>query len=51
MNGKKITAQVLGGAVAGIVVWSLNTYAHAAVPAEIAVAFGTVFAWLASKVA
>lgn len=32
-----------GGALALILVWILNTYAHAAIPDEIAMAIGTVF--------
>lgn len=43
----KVTAATqgttLGGALALIVVWALNTYAHAAIPAEIGMAIGTVF--------
>lgn len=33
----------VGGALALILVWALNTYAHAAIPAEIGIAIGTVF--------
>jgi len=43
MNGKKISAQLLGAALAGITVWGLGSFAAVIVPAEVAVAFGTVF--------
>lgn len=43
MKGKQISAQVLGMALAGIFVWALGAFAKIAIPAEIAVAFGTVF--------
>lgn len=33
----------LGGALALIIVWLLNTYAHADIPPEIGMAIGTVF--------
>ena len=44
MNGKKISAHAVGAALAGISVWAINTWSGVVVPAEIAVAFGTVFA-------
>lgn len=44
MNGKKISAQIAGGALASIVVWLINAFSGVQVPAEVAVAFGTVFA-------
>jgi len=44
MNGKKISAHAVGAALAAIVVWAINTWSGVAVPAEIAVAFGTVAA-------
>ena len=46
MNGKKISAHGFGMAVAGIVVWAINTWGGVTVPAEVAVAFGTVAAWI-----
>lgn len=50
MNGKKLSAHVVGGALAAIVVWAVNTWSGVVVPAEIAVAFGTVFAVAVSLV-
>jgi hypothetical protein len=44
MNGKKISAHAVGAALAAIAVWAINTWSGIAVPAEIAVAFGTVAA-------
>jgi hypothetical protein len=43
MKGKRIAAQAVGAALAAIAVWGLNQWAKIAVPAEVAVAFGTVF--------
>lgn len=46
----KVAASAVGAAVAGIVVWALNTYAHANIPSdvqgEIEVVFVTVFGYL-----
>lgn len=42
MKGKKFSAQVIGMALAGVLVWALNKYANAGIPSEIAVAFGTL---------
>lgn len=42
MKGKKFSAHVCGGAVAAIVVWLINAFSGVTVPAEVAVAFGTV---------
>ena len=44
MNGKKISAHVVGSAIAAIAVWAMNTWSGVVVPAEIAVAFGTIAA-------
>jgi hypothetical protein len=43
MNGKKVAAQAVGAALAGITVWVLGAFAKIMVPAEVAVAFGTLF--------
>jgi hypothetical protein len=43
MNGKKVAAQAVGAALAGITVWALHSWTKVVVPAEVAVAFGTVF--------
>lgn len=48
MNGKKLSAQVLGGALAAISVWAIHAFTSIVVPAEISVAFGTVYAVVAS---
>lgn len=48
MNGKKLSAQVLGGALAAISVWAIHAFTPVVVPAEISVAFGTVFAVVVS---
>lgn len=50
MKGKQISAQVVGLALAGIVVWALGAFAKIAIPPEIAVAFGTLFSVGASIV-
>jgi hypothetical protein len=42
MNGKKISAQLVGAAAAVVTVWAINTWGGVAVPAEVAVAFGTI---------
>ena len=44
MNGKKVSAHVLGAALAGITVWATKQFGGVEVPAEVAVAFGTVAA-------
>ena len=44
MNGKKISAHAVGASLAAIAVWAINTWSGVAVPAEVAVAFGTVAA-------
>lgn len=41
---KRITAHGFGFALAAIVVWALGAFGGIAVPAEVAVAFGTVAA-------
>jgi hypothetical protein len=48
MNGKKISAQVVGMALASIAVWSADAFGGVKVPAEIAVAVGTVVSVLVS---
>ena len=48
MNTKKLSAQAVGMALAAITVWAVNTWSGAVVPAEISVAFGTVFAVVVS---
>ena len=50
MNGKKISAHAVGAALAAIIVWAINTWSGIAVPAEVAVAFGTVAAVAVSLV-
>ena len=50
MNGKKVAAQAVGAALAGITVWALGQWAKIAVPAEVAVAFGTIFSVVVSLV-
>lgn len=42
MKGKQISAQVVGMALAVIIVWMMRQFAKLDVPAEVAVAFGTV---------
>jgi hypothetical protein len=44
MTGKKVSAHLLGAALAAILIWALRQFAKIEVPAEIAVAFGTVAA-------
>ena len=48
MNTKKLSAQAVGMALAAITVWAVNTWSGVVVPAEISVAFGTVFAVVVS---
>jgi hypothetical protein len=48
MNGKKVAAQAVGAALAGITVWVLGAFAKIMVPAEVAVAFGTLFSVVVS---
>jgi hypothetical protein len=48
MNGKKVAAQAVGAALAGITVWALHSWTKVIVPAEIAVAFGTLYAVVVS---
>jgi hypothetical protein len=48
MNGKKVAAQAVGAALAGITVWVLGVFAKIMVPAEVAVAFGTLFSVVVS---
>jgi uncharacterized membrane-anchored protein len=48
MNGKKVAAQAVGAALAGITVWVLGSFAKVMVPAEVAVAFGTIFSVVVS---
>jgi hypothetical protein len=48
MNGKKVAAQAVGAALAGITVWALGSFAKVMVPAEVAVAFGTLFSVVVS---
>jgi hypothetical protein len=48
MNGTKIASQAVGAALAGITVWVLGQWAKIIVPAEVAVAFGTVFSVVVS---
>jgi hypothetical protein len=43
VNGKKVVSQAVGAALAGITVWALGAFAKVMVPAEVAVAFGTLF--------
>ena len=42
MNVKKISAHTVGMALAAVTVWGLNALGGVAVPAEVAVAFGTL---------
>lgn len=42
MNGKKISAQVVGMALGSIAVWAAGQFGGVLVPPEIAVAVGTV---------
>jgi hypothetical protein len=48
MNGTKVAAQAVGAALAGITVWALGVFAKILVPAEVAVAFGTIFSVVVS---
>jgi hypothetical protein len=48
MNGTKVAAQAVGAALAGITVWALGAFAKITVPAEVAVAFGTIFSVVVS---
>lgn len=48
MNGKKIAAQAVGAALAGVTVWALGAFAKVLVPAEVAVAFGTLYSVVVS---
>ena len=50
MNGRKIASQAVGAALAGITVWALGQWAKIIVPAEVAVAFGTVFSVVVSLI-
>ncbi len=50
MKGKQISAQVVGLAVAAIGAWAFQTATKITIPAEIAVAFGTVCSVLASVI-
>jgi hypothetical protein len=42
MNGKRIVPQVVGMALGSIAVWAADVFGGVKVPAEIAVAVGTV---------
>ena len=48
MNVKKISVHAIGMSFAAVAVWLLNTYGGVAVPAEVAVAFGTIAAAVVS---
>lgn len=48
MNGKKIVPQVVGMALGSIAVWASDAFFAVKVPAEIAVAIGTVIAVIVS---
>lgn len=48
MNGKKVSVQLLGAALAGITVWAVHVWTKVVIPAEVAVAFGTVYSVVAS---
>ena len=50
MNGKKLSAQAAGMALAAITVWAVKSWGGVDVPSEVAVAFGTVFAIVVSLV-
>ena len=43
MNGKKISLQAAGAALAAITVWLIHGFTPLKVPPEVAVAFGTVY--------
>ena len=44
MKGKKISVHTVGMALAAITIWALRAFGKIEVPAEIAVAFGTIVA-------
>jgi hypothetical protein len=44
MNVKKMSAHAIGMAIAGVAVWAIGAFAKIMVPAEVAVAFGTLAA-------
>lgn len=48
MNVKKISAHAVGMALSMLAVWAMNQFAMIVVPAEIAVAFGTIAATVVS---
>lgn len=48
MTGKKIAPQLLGAALGAISVWAADAFAGVKIPAEIAVAIGTVISVLVS---
>lgn len=50
MKGKKFSAQVIGLAIAAIVVWLINDLGGIPVPPIVAVAFGTLASVIASAI-
>lgn len=50
MKGKKFSSQIIGLAIAAIVVWLINDLWLIPVPPSIAVAFGTLASVIASAI-
>lgn len=48
MKPKKISAHAIGAALAAVAVWCINAWSGMEVPAEVAVAFGTIAAGIVS---